>query len=175
MPAVIGQVAAATFKPVYLTAYAGGLKNRFFNDLLTLNVEGFYYNYRKYQVSQKNLVTNQNNVYTTDKAEVYGVQFDGHLKPTRHDDLGFGVSLQRARALILTTPAGTFNGYQLPFAPNATMNASWRHTFDLHNGGQIEAFADGQRSSSRWGIYTHSAGTFVSPPRTFGVRFGFNL
>lgn len=167
-PAVLGQIAALPFKPVYLTAYTMGLKNRLMGNRVTLNIEGFWYTYRNYQVSQRNLATGQNNVYTADKAQVYGVQIDAKANPTRHDTLSLATSLQRARVLVLNTPAGSFDGFALPFAPHVTLNASWRHTFDLLNGGRLETSVSGEHSSSRWGTYTHAPGTFV--PATNGLN-----
>ncbi|WP_246543661.1 TonB-dependent receptor [Novosphingobium profundi] len=40
-----------TFDPEYITAYTLGLKNRFLNNRLQLNLEGFYWKYRDQQVN----------------------------------------------------------------------------------------------------------------------------
>ena len=154
---------ALAFRPAYLTAYAIGLKNSFDESRITLNAEAFWYDYRNYQVSQRNLAINQNNVYTAAKARIYGIQLDGHADLSARDFISASASIQRARALTLNTPAGTFDGFQLPFAPDATLRASYRHLFPLPSGATVEAASNGEWTSSRWGTYTHAPGTFVHP------------
>ncbi|MBU6207295.1 MAG: TonB-dependent receptor, partial [Alphaproteobacteria bacterium] len=44
-------VPQVTFQPEHLTAYEIGIKNRFFDNRLTFNFDGFYYQYKNYQYS----------------------------------------------------------------------------------------------------------------------------
>src|SRR3546814_4700355 len=41
-----------TFKPEFVNSFEIGMKNSLFNDKLSLNLTGFYYDYKNYQVSQ---------------------------------------------------------------------------------------------------------------------------
>ena len=78
---------AAPFKETTLIAYTAGLKNRFANGNLVLNLEGFYYDYKNYQVTERDVVTLQTLIYNAAKATVYGLEMDSRLKLGRHDDL----------------------------------------------------------------------------------------
>jgi len=44
----------------------------FFDRRAILNIEFFYYNYNDYQVSARNLITAQNQVFNAQKARSYG-------------------------------------------------------------------------------------------------------
>jgi iron complex outermembrane recepter protein len=160
-PLAIGQTAAAPFKPVKLTAYTLGVKNRFFDNRLTFNLEGFYYDYRDYQVVARNPLTQIAIVYNAEKARIYGIQLDASLRPTSFDTISASVVRVNADAVKLITPACNCNGFQLPYAPDWTVNASWQHVFDLGRSGEIEASVNFQYNSSRWGFYNHPAATHI--------------
>jgi iron complex outermembrane recepter protein len=174
-PATSGQPAAMPYRPADLTAWTLGMKNRLFDNRLTLNVEAFAYNYRNYQVSLRDLASYLNTVYNAARAQVHGVQIDGHANPTTHDDVRFDLTLQRARALALTTPLGTFDGYQLPYAPDAAMHGSWRHMFAMPHDGRLDTTLSAEHTASRWGTYPHWPGTFVHPTTTLDVNATWHL
>lgn len=160
-PIIVGQLAAVPFKPVYLTAYTAGIKNTLLDGAATLNLEVFHYDYRNYQVSQRNSATGQNNVYTADKATIEGVQVDGRLAVGGHGDITAGVSYLAATMDRIVTPAGDFSGLDLPFAPHWTANLSYRQGFDMPGGASLEALINFQYTSSRWALYTHSPFTQI--------------
>jgi iron complex outermembrane receptor protein len=54
---------AATFEPEKVLAYTVGNKNKFLNNHAVVNAEAFYYQYDNYQVSARNLITAQNQVF----------------------------------------------------------------------------------------------------------------
>jgi iron complex outermembrane receptor protein len=54
-----------------------------------------------------------------------------------------------------------FNGYTLPFAPDATFTASLQHTWDFANGASLVGFASNHYESSKWGSFQHAPGTAV--------------
>jgi iron complex outermembrane recepter protein len=165
-PQVIGQLAAKPFEPVKLIAYAGGIKNRFADGKLTLNLEGFYYDYKNYQISARDLVTSQNLVYNAAKSTVYGVQLDSRLKLGRNDDLSVNATYLHAKADRLLTPSGNFSGLDLPFSPRWTINAFYEHAFDVGNDAQIRANVNFKYTSGRWTIYTHAAPGFFQKGNT---------
>jgi iron complex outermembrane receptor protein len=145
-----------------MRAYVAGMKNRSLSDRLTLNVEGFYYDYRNYQVSARNPITSQNNVYNATKAEVYGGQIDLTYNVTADDRLTASLVALHAKAITLVTPAGNFDGYDLPYSPSETAHASYLHTFRIATGAVVDALLNYAYMSSRWGFYTHAAGTYIA-------------
>ena len=58
-------VGYGTYRPEYITAYTVGSKNRFFDNRLELNLEGFVWNYRSQQVSHLGLDLSGNNANFT--------------------------------------------------------------------------------------------------------------
>ncbi|HMO74377.1 MAG TPA: TonB-dependent receptor [Sphingopyxis sp.] len=156
-PEVIGQLPAKPFAPVTLTSYAGGLKNRFADGMLTLNLEGFYYDYKNYQISARDVITAQNLVYNAEKSTVYGFQLDSRLKPDRANELAVSATYLHAKADRLATPGGSFDGVDLPFSPRWTVNAYYQHAFEAGGGAEVRASANFKYTSGRWTIYTQAA------------------
>jgi len=172
-PAVVGQPEAAAFKPVTLRAYSGGIKSRPASGPVTVNLEGFYYDYRNYQVSARDILTAQNLVFNAAKATVYGAQLDSHANVTRNDDLSASVTYLHAVANVLVTPLGNFNGYDLPYSPRWTANASYQHAFDVGGGAQVRGSVDFKYTTSRWAIYTHAPGFDIPSNTHTDVNLGY--
>ena len=79
------QIGAATTPPTYapefIDAYEIGTKNTLLGGSLTLNADGFYYNYQGYQIAQ---YINQQSVNLNINAKIYGVEFEGVYSPIRN-------------------------------------------------------------------------------------------
>ena len=172
-PGVIGQTAASQFRPVYLRAYTAGLKNRLFANAMTLNVEGFYYDYKNYQVSARDLLTAQNLVFNAEKATVYGVEVQSRARLGRHDEVSVGATYLHARADRLRTPTASYDGFDLPYSPKWTVNAFFQHGFDLGNGAELRGSANVQYTSGRWAIYTHAPGFYIDSNTHTDLTFGY--
>ncbi len=160
-PIAPGSTVAAPFAPTTALAFAVGDKNRFFDNQLQLNVELFYNRYKDYQVSARSPVTGQTTVYNAALAITKGVQVDFEWKPRKDDDLTVGVGLLDGKEsqLVLPPPLNTnYSGLDLPFAPHATVNASFSHTQRMGNIGQVEARVSGRYVSREWLQYTHANG-----------------
>lgn len=165
-PQVIGQPQAKPFEPVTLVSYAVGAKNRLAEGRLTLNLEGFYYDYKNYQISARDVITAQNLVYNAEKSTVYGVQLDARFTPSRNDELAASATYVHAKADRLRTPSGSFDGVDLPFSPRWTVNAYYQHAFDLANGAQVRANVNFKFTSGRWTIYTQAAPGYYQKANT---------
>ncbi len=153
---------AAPYLPMEVTAYTVGIKNRFFSNRLTANLEIYDYDYKNYQVSQRNPFTGQNQVYNAAQAQVYGGQLDLTARLSPVDQISLDPAYLSAKAKTLVTPAGNFDGYALPYSPDWTVNSSYQHKFMLNGGSEIIAFVDSQYASSQWAFYTHAAGGLIS-------------
>jgi iron complex outermembrane recepter protein len=165
-PQVFGQTKAKPFEPVKLVSYSAGAKNRFADGMLTLNFEGFYYDYKNYQISARDVLTSQNLVFNAEKSTVYGFQLDTRLTPSPNDDLSVNATYLHAKADILRTPGGSFDGVDLPFSPRWTVNAFYQRSFDIGNDAQIRANVNFKYTSGRWTIYTQATPDFYQKANT---------
>jgi len=171
-PAVIGQPQAASFRPVTLRAFSGGIKSRSADGPITLNLEGFYYSYNDYQVSARDVLTAQNLVFNAPKATVYGAQLDSQAS-LGHGALSVSVTGLHAVADRLRTPLGNFDGYDLPYSPRWSVNALYQHAFDVAGGAQIRGSVNFKYASSRWAIYTHAPGFDIDSNTHIDVNLGY--
>lgn len=81
-----------TYKPETLTAYQGGIRNRFFNNTLQFNVEGFYYDYKNKQVAFVALDgsgTPNQLILNAGNGRAYGAELDVVWMPTSNDRFSF--------------------------------------------------------------------------------------
>ncbi|WP_242127221.1 TonB-dependent receptor [Sphingobium sp. Sx8-8] len=78
---VAGTGVASSFKPEFVNALEVGTKNMLANRRVTLNLTGFYYDYKGYQISKlvNNTVANENI-----DARLWGVEFEGGVEPVDH-------------------------------------------------------------------------------------------
>ena len=97
------------YRPEFLTSYAGGIRNRFFDNRLQVNVEGFYWDYTDYQFTFVNFDERGVSALVTRNvgaARIYGGSIDVVWRPTRHDQVTFNVEHLNARftSFVYTTP-----------------------------------------------------------------------
>ncbi len=173
-PVALASTKASPFKSVSLMAYTAGLKNSLAGGDLTLNLEGYYYDYKNYQVSSRDILTGLNIVYNADKATIYGAQVDAHARVGRNSNLSVSATYLHAVADKLTAGGRVFDGFELPYAPKWTVNAFFQHGWDVgSNGAQVRASANFKYVSSRWALYDHSPGTLVDGETTTNLNFGY--
>ena len=164
-----------SYEPEELDALEVGLKNRFFDNRLQLNVSGFHWKYKDLQDSRVNFDSAGNLAFITfnaGDATIYGATVDLVAQPTRYDR--FSLSGEYAHSeydrFIIDTPAAIYQpgstgcpntlvngvirqdcqGYQVARLPTWSATASYQHTFTLKNDGDITAGASVKYSSSRW-------------------------
>jgi len=170
-------IAPNTYQPEKLTAYTIGSKNRFFDDRLQLNVEGFYWDYRNHQENvlaplNANPETFAPFTRNIGKSTIKGVNAELQAKLTRSDLFTANVEYLHARfdSFSYTVPAqvAPVPGIQTscgesttagqttvdcsgkPFtrAPTWTALVGYQHSFDLGGHGKINAGADAKITSS---------------------------
>lgn len=74
-----------TFAPEYISAITIGSKNRFFDNRLQLNIEGFYWRYRNQQISHFGFDSAGGNTYFTEnvgRSTIKGIDVDLQFKAT---------------------------------------------------------------------------------------------
>jgi len=143
-----------TFNPESNTAYEGGAKLRFAGNN-TLNVAGFYYDYKDLQNDVLLDAAIGAQTFNAGSATIYGVEVEANLHPTRADTVTLALNLMHAtydkfeasvaaytNGVVPTTPVTVdLAGNRLPQAPNAIVSVGWDHVFDLGGSGTITASA----------------------------------
>ena len=189
------------YKPEYLTAYTLGLKNRFFNDRVQLNVELYRWDYTDQQLSV--IVPTiygalEQITVNAASSNLSGADVSFLWAPEAHDR--FGAQLQYEHAIfgdynVLTGlgPAGpdhgcfntatTYNGIAafnqncaglpLPFAPEWSGNANYAHTFSLPTGGNVVVGGDVHFASWQQTQITNAAGDLEHGYGIFDANLGY--
>jgi len=126
-----------TYEPENVVSYVVGSKNRFFDNRLQFNVEGFYLTYKNQQVSFVKLVNGFSTLVTENaaKSHAYGFDLDSQLLVTPTTRLGFQAQYLHSRYddftyLTLGAPSAARStcivGVGTP--PNASVNCSGQPT-----------------------------------------------
>ncbi|MPT49054.1 MAG: TonB-dependent receptor [Sphingobium sp.] len=164
-----------TFRPEKLRALEVGVKNRFFDNMLQLNIEGFYWKYKDHQEAHLG-PTSLPGFFTfitenAGAAKSYGADLDIIFAPTSNDNLSFKVQYNKTKydsflytnnSAILGAPVTGCNvgalttdgtqsidcsGFQLVRSPTWSGTARYSHIFDLNNGDTLELAGNVQFSS----------------------------
>ena len=139
----------ATFRPENNTAYELGAK--FKRGRNTLNVSGFYYDYKDLQndVLLNPAVGAQ--TFNAGKAKIYGLELESNLRPTSADTISLAVNWLHATYSEFAASINYFNesgnyapitdlsGNRLPQTPNWVLTLGYDHRFDLGSKGSLTA------------------------------------
>lgn len=149
------------FKPETVTAYTAGVKNRFADGRIQLNLEAFYYDYKDYQLQYV-----QGTTFLTDNApaRVYGAQVDLALKVGEGGTFTLNGLINnatiRTRTMYLRDGiSSSIFGFQLPDAPTLTLTAGYQHRISLANGGALIPRGQIYYNSGYWMVFTHDRNT----------------
>ena len=146
-----------TTNPETLTNYELGLKSRLFDRKVSLNLAGYYSDFKGYQVNQVvntrdangNIIASQVATQNAEGATAYGVEAEMTANFTDNDRLQFAGSVQKTRLKSLVSVDGRLDnggdptaqrqlrGNELAHAPRFSATATYEHDFDLPNGGSI--------------------------------------
>ncbi|MEH3106454.1 MAG: TonB-dependent receptor [Sphingomonas fennica] len=170
-----GAPAPNTFRPEKLTAFDAGIKNRFFDNRLQLNLEAFYWLYDDHQESYlgPTSIPGFFTFITTNagKAKSYGADVDILVRPSSADTFNLKVQYNKSRydSFVRQNPTAAFgppvtgcpvgpliagqqavdcSGFQLVRTPTWTGTAGYSHAFELPRGDRIAASVNGQFASS---------------------------
>jgi iron complex outermembrane receptor protein len=146
-------------KSADMTAYSAGIKSRWLDDRLQVNNEVFYYDYNGLIISAYNTNINATQTFNADKVRIYGDQLDVIFLPTVDDKLTVSVGYLHARNVNFDLPDGTasYDGYQLQYAPDWTLNAGYSH--DFHFGpGYLRAGVGTRYESEFYADFLHTPG-----------------
>lgn len=133
---------ALYYDPETLTSYEIGLKTRFLDNAVRLNASVFHYDYKKIQLSQVSTLCGGPCNVTTNAAaaKVDGVELEGVITPARSSKFDFSVAWLNARyAEFFPAPGVDWSGKKLDRSPSLAFTAGYTHSFQLGNGGNVQA------------------------------------
>ncbi|RLA51308.1 MAG: hypothetical protein DRR42_10695 [Gammaproteobacteria bacterium] len=163
-----------TFDAELLTSYTLGLKSRWLDDQLQVNITGFYWDYSDRQFIQVGPVNpagsiGRNTINIPDAPELYGVEFDVEWLATAVDLFTINMGYLHAvnnEHIITGSPAASpattgcaigagpvplktidCSGFRLLKSPKWSGTVGYEHIFDIESGGRVLAGARVQFSS----------------------------
>lgn len=154
------------FDPEKLIAYTVGVKNRFLDGRLQLNLEAFYYDYTDYIVSvylTSGAATGQFALFNT-PAKIYGGELEAVWRLTPNDVLTGNLSLLHARygtftQTFVSTGLTNLSGQTLEKAPSAMIQAGYEHTFPMPHGDEVTFSVQTHYESKYWTLFDHTPGS----------------
>ncbi|MBO9695149.1 MAG: TonB-dependent receptor [Sphingopyxis sp.] len=132
------------YDPETLTAYEGGVKTRFADGAVRLNASIFHYDYKGLQLSfQSNSCGGPCQITTNAAAaKVDGIELETVLQPHSAHRFDFSISYLNARYKRFRPHATIdYAGVDLDRSPSLTASAGYNFTYEMANGGKIEAGA----------------------------------
>jgi len=172
-----------SYDPEFITAYTIGSKNRFFNNKVQLNIEGFYWKYRNQQItyftvdSSGTLINSNENA---GKATIKGFDIDAIVKPTRtttlngkvqyldaaYDDLHLYTAAPRDNiacpfsytgATVNGAPVKDFNcsGKPLLYSPKWTIIMGAEQVVPVGDDLELVGNVNTSWRSSQWGAFEY--------------------
>jgi len=167
-----------------VTAYQAGVKSRFLDNRVQLNIEAFYYDYKNFQVTQRitdpfNPNSFQSPYANIEKSRIYGADIDLNAQIIEGGTLTVGLALLNTKIidsgftkLSVIQPNGlaqnelgengfpaldpSLRGYDLPFSPEVMLNLAYEQVFELSNEASVIFNAGTHYESSKWLDYAQS-------------------
>jgi len=151
------------YDPEQITAYEAGLKNRFFQNRVQLNLSAYYYDYRGYQARVNAPDCSNSNGFSQQtinaaKLKNYGAEAELTIAPSRHDRFYASAAYLHSRGRFIydngVCTAGMITHAYLdltatpPNSPEWSGNVSYEHSFDLPGGSTLSARGDVRWSAS---------------------------
>jgi iron complex outermembrane recepter protein len=153
---------ASDVQPQTMIGYTIGSKNQFFDSQLTLNLEGFLYDYTNQIISTPNLTNGENILQNAQSSRIDGFQVDSTLKVSADTKIRASVGYLNATFTNFTySSAGVpfdFGGNTLPFAPRFTANLGITQIFGMGDKGSVVMRIDSYLTSSYWFTYDNQPG-----------------
>ncbi|WP_083224725.1 TonB-dependent receptor [Sphingomonas panacis] len=138
-----------------LTAISGGLKSRFFDNRLELNVEAFHYLYKNFQAIQFVSATGLSTVLNAEKSTIYGVDVNLRARITPTWSINGAIVLQHARYDDFAGVGYNFNGNQMINAPDVNLQGGIEKRFELPGGATLTGRVDTQYEDGHYGAFNN--------------------
>jgi iron complex outermembrane receptor protein len=136
--------AAYSVKPEELTSYEIGFKSELGGGRQRLTGAVFYYDYKD---SQAFIYRNLNQLLFNADATVTGAELEWTALPIDSLEISAGISLLDTTVKDVQDGSGAIRDRKMVLAPDLSMNAMARYTWDLSGGSALAAQLDGNYSS----------------------------
>ncbi|WP_242127188.1 TonB-dependent receptor [Sphingobium sp. Sx8-8] len=147
------------YAPETISAWEVGLKNRFLDNRLQLNLSAFLYNYKDQQVSVRDQTVGLSAVFNAGKSRIWGIEAETVFQPTDADRFdGSAVFLHSEYTQLCVSVAANgscltdYSGNRATQAPRWSFNLGYEHSFPLFGGTLTPRAQTHIESSSFYGI-----------------------
>jgi outer membrane receptor protein involved in Fe transport len=155
------------FKSDSLWTYELGSKNRFADDKVSFNIDGYY---TKWNNIQQQIYFPTCGYFITQNigdAEIYGGEMEANYRPLRGLTFGVNAALQHATITKTFNPLTATVGEHLVDVPDATVSGSAEYDFPLNATLTFTARADYTYTGHSYGSYETTNSNFFNP--SYGV------
>ncbi|ARR53366.1 hypothetical protein HY78_07900 [Rhizorhabdus wittichii DC-6] len=133
-------------EPEFVWNYEAGVKSRFLDNKVQLNIAAFnaQYSNLQFQFTDDN---GNSSVSNAGKARVRGIEAELTVNPVRGLSLGANYSFQKGRVTGIPVQTGIPNGINTGQTPKHSLNLTGVYELELANGGGVTLSADWQYKS----------------------------
>jgi iron complex outermembrane receptor protein len=152
------------FKPEELTAYVFGMKNRFLDNRMQLNVESYYYKYDNMQVQMPDMAPISDTgamqmimaIINAEEGTIGGFDFEMDYLFTKNDRATLSFSYMHSELGHFVLPPNPFQTVPAPYdmtgesvanAPEWAVDLAYEHTWTLDNGDTVTGRIDSKISA----------------------------
>ncbi|MFM5953674.1 MAG: TonB-dependent receptor [Novosphingobium sp.] len=162
-----------TFNPEFVNAFEIGSKNTFANGRITLNLTGFYYDYKDLQLSR---IVARTSVNDNVNAKIYGLEAEAILRPTPELTINMNASYlhtEVSQDKMLANPRDFGGGRaDAVIIKDITNGANCAVASNSNNAAGVNAFVNGVNNLINAGVVTGHAGAGLQPTTSFGAGSG---
>lgn len=158
------------YEPEILTSFEVGVKSTFAGGKARLNASAFTYDYKDYQGFVFQGLTAQ---VRNQDAEINGGEIELEVTPAEGLLLGLGVSVLDATVEEVELSPGVFADQQMIAAPDLSVNAFARKTWDVGANGKFRIQVDGQYLDEQQYNTTNSPLTLGEDYTLWNARLGY--
>ena len=159
------------YDPEILTSYEAGTKLVLADSRISLNASAFYYDYKDYQAYVFQGLTSQ---VRNQDAEITGGEIELDLRPADGFQLKLGIALLDATVKDVELSPGNFAEQDMILAPELTVNALAKKTWDVGDSGQFMVQIDGLYVDKQQYNTTNSIITEGDAYTVWNARIGFS-
>lgn len=139
--------ALAGFAPEYVWSYEGGVKSRFLDDRLQMNLALFAADYKDLQF-RSGTVGTESFIGNAGKGSIKGIEAEFQFIPKKHIFLFLNYSYQDGKYDELMISGSDFSGNRLPLTPKHSVSVGAEYEVHVPNIGHLIFNADYQYKSS---------------------------
>lgn len=133
-----------------VNSWEAGLKTKLFDNHATLDLSGFYYDYRDQQYLDVNPLTAAQQLRNLPRARILGGELELRVRPQPGLSLNLALGLLDTRVLEGSLKGGSIIGSHLPQSPELTINAGFDARLLQGSAGRVNLSANVTYTSSEY-------------------------